>query len=92
MDISNKSDIGVIESGNFFAKLREGNFIFEKFFVAELMPNPGYHLNMTGLFVQAESGNNKIRQDYDLCMLFDTNGDYMEKSANKEVYFKKCGA
>ena len=59
--------------GNFFAKIRDEEFEFSR--VDEFEPT--VKLEIKGLFVQADTGNNYIKKDFDLCMLFDSDGKYL---------------
>lgn len=86
-EIASLRDLQVQESGNFFGKIRNGEFNFE---------NVGdeYKLNVNGLFVQASYGDNQITRKFDLCMLFDSSGSYIERGLNDSTekdYADKCG-
>lgn len=98
--IANETDIGMEEAGNFFKIIRDddkNNFVFKRV-------SAGYLLNVTNLFVQSQSqsgkvlrvffkpayGENEMRRNYNLCMLFGMDGRYLEVSANKNDYLLYC--
>jgi len=66
-EIVDNRDFRIGETGNFFGKIRNGEFKFEK-------SNEGYILEVDGLFVQIEKGANKIRRNFDLRVEFDEKG------------------
>lgn len=68
MEIAASRDIGVQEAGNFFAKIRNNEFSFER-------EGDLYVLNVEKLFVQASYGNNAIKRNFDLNMKFNETGD-----------------
>ncbi|MBM3233061.1 hypothetical protein FJZ18_02755 [Candidatus Pacearchaeota archaeon] len=49
--------------GNFFAKIRTGDFVFEK-------KEKSYILEIKGLFVQSERGANKMKRGFDIIKKF----------------------
>lgn len=53
--------------GNFFGKIRNGEFIFEK-------KDNKYFLKIDGLFVKSELGNSFVRRDFNLEIIFDDDG------------------
>ena len=87
-EIASLRDLQIQESGNFFGKVRNGEFSFENI-------GGEYKLNVSGLFVQAGYGNNQITRKFDLCMLFDSSGSYIERGLNdltEKDYAGKCGS
>ncbi len=84
MEVANRKDYGVQEAGNFFGKIRNSDFEFS------MISGEKYLLKIEGLFVQAEYGFNLIKRNFDLCMLFDKDGNYLGKSSNKEAYLANC--
>jgi len=75
--------------GNFFAKVvREKNFTFENVSAENSIL---YKLSIKQLFIQASSGNSEEIRNFDLCMLFDKDGNYLKELANKELYSVHCG-
>lgn len=86
--LKNLGAVQVAPYGNFF--LRAGDkdnkdLSFEKVVSKEL-----YKLRITGLFVEASFGNNYEKKNFDLCMLFDGNGNYLEELANEGFYNIYC--
>ena len=77
-----KRDIGVIEGGNFFGQIRNDNFTFNGV-------GGDYLLRVDGLFVRSVYGNNEMRRDFDLCLLFDSQGNYIPEILKPEGY-KGC--
>jgi len=71
-------------AGNFFKKIGDGGFYFAK------ETDDLYKLKIEGLFIQASSGNNIGRRDFDMCLLFGKNGNYLKEIANSEVYKVHC--
>ena len=74
-------------ANNLFRQIRDGKFSFEKI-------GEEYRLNVAGLFVQASYGANQITRKFDLCLLFDVDGDYIPKGFNETIdkgYAEKCG-
>jgi hypothetical protein len=57
--------------GNFFAKLRNGEFNFTYL-------DPDYALKIEDLFVQTSSGNTKLIRRFDICQIFNETGDFIE--------------
>ncbi|MBS3076986.1 hypothetical protein J4233_01810 [Candidatus Pacearchaeota archaeon] len=57
--------------GDFFAKLRNGEFKFEK------QADNSYTLKIENIHVQFESGYNKIERNFDICQTFNSNGDFI---------------
>lgn len=74
--------------GNFFSKVREGEFDFSR--VDEFSSIA--RLKIEGLFVLAEEGNNFVRRDFDLCILFNLeDGRHMKEISASDLYFEYCG-
>jgi hypothetical protein len=72
MEIAQERDLQISEAGNFFAKIRTGDFSFEN-------KNGQYMLNMTNLFVQSDKGDmGNMKREFDLCMMFDANGKFVK--------------
>jgi len=65
------------EAGNFFAKLRHGNFSLQK-------SNEFYILQVENLFVQSSSNNNKLIRKFEICQIFNKTGDFISNCENKE--------
>jgi hypothetical protein len=63
---------GIEQAGNFFKKISEGDFAFA-------LTGGEYKLEVKGLFVQSSYGNNEIRRNYDLCLVFGLDGNYLRK-------------
>ncbi len=70
VQIAASKELGVQEAGNFFAKIRNDDFGFE-------MDSEGYRLKVEGLFVQYSYGNNQVKRDFGLCLLFDKDGKFL---------------
>jgi hypothetical protein len=58
-EIAASHDLKWNGAGNFFAKIRTGDFVFEK-------KEEFYLLEIKGLFVQSERGVNKIKREFDV--------------------------
>ena len=58
-------------SGNFFAKLRNGNFTLTE-------KNSLHILEIQDLFVQSEIGANKIVRNFNICFEFDSEGNFVK--------------
>ena len=71
MQIAAGKDVGVLEAGNFFGRIRSGDFSFER-------EGDSYALTVDKLFVQAGYGNNLIRRDFNINMKFNDTGDLIE--------------
>ncbi|MCX8158929.1 MAG: hypothetical protein N3D20_01410 [Candidatus Pacearchaeota archaeon] len=69
--ISKASEINVVEFGNFFARVRNGEFKFEK-------NNGKYVLEIKDLFVEEEFDYNRVTRHFDICMEFDEKGNFLE--------------
>lgn len=80
---SEKSKSGVEEAGNFFRKVNEGDFDFENI-------GGSYRLRMPGIIVQERAGNSEIQRTFDMCMLFDANGNYLSKGVHLGEYNSLC--
>jgi len=61
----------LIDQNNFFAKIRNNQFTFNK-------ENNNYKLKIEDLFIQSELNNNKIKRSFNICMLFDSQGNKIE--------------
>jgi hypothetical protein len=71
MEIAAGRDLEVREAGNFFAKIRTGDFSFDK-------KGTEYALEIRGLFIQSDKeAAGSLRRDFDLCMVFDANGQFL---------------
>ena len=57
--------------GDFFAKLRNGEFKFEK------QADNSYALKIENIHIQFESNYNKIERNFDICQTFNSNGDFI---------------
>jgi hypothetical protein len=68
----NSGDRGVQEAGNFFKEIKDDKFDFK-------LDGVEYKLEVKGLFVQSSYGNNEIRRNYDLCLVFGLDGNYLRK-------------
>jgi len=74
-EIVDKNNPSIIGMGNVFGKMRDNDFNFEK--IAN--SNGGgyyYKLRVQGLFVSASAGENKIKRNFDVCMIFDAEGEF----------------
>jgi hypothetical protein len=58
-------------TGNFFAKLRNNEFTFEK-------KDSGYLLKIQDLFIQSENGANSITKNFSICFEFAKDGDFKD--------------
>jgi len=81
MRIANGKDLGIQEAGNFFGKIRDGDFVFEST-GGDVRPEirqyvQSYKLEIKGLFSRSSYGNNEIKRNYDLCMIFRSDGSYL---------------
>ena len=73
-------------ANNFSAKIGDGEFRFDKL-------DNIYKLVISGLFVQATYGTSQITRKLDLCMLFDSDGKYIEQRFNEtseKKYAEHC--
>jgi len=92
---SNLSADQVAFYGNFFAKVRnESAFNFT--YIGEVNGTNKqkirlYNLKVSGLFIQASFGKNYEMKNFDLCMLFDGNGNYLKELAEEGLYKSYCG-
>jgi len=77
-----KRDIGIVEVGNFFGQIRNDKFTFRGV-------GGDFLLKVEGLFLRPSFGNNEIRRDFDLCLLFDSKGNYIPEISKPEGY-KGC--
>jgi len=77
MGIVDRNNPYILEMGNVFGKIRNEEFSFEK--IAN-RGGGGYYYNLTikGLFVSASAGENKIKRNFDVCMIFDAEGEFKE--------------
>jgi len=66
-----KHNLKLPGAGNFFAKLRNGEFIFKE-------QNSKYRLEIQDLFVQSEIGANKIVRNFNICFEFDSEGNFVK--------------
>lgn len=83
IELAEKKELKVYEGGNFFAKIRNGEFNFEKV-------DEKYVLKIKELFVQARAGNSEMNRPFNLCLVFGKEGNYLERIANAEIYVKNC--
>lgn len=67
MRIANERDLRLEAEGNFFGKIRAGEFEFDK-------QGNEYVLKIDGLFVQSQRGENKIKRNFNVLMRFDMEG------------------
>lgn len=74
MEIAEKRDYRIEETGNFFGKVRNGEFSFD-------MKDRRYILEIKGLFVQAEEWANKIKRNFDMHIEFNDKGEVIKRSA-----------
>ena len=96
-ELADKKDLQVYEAGNFFGKIRSGDFSFNKkdlpfisLYVLKIPEKAETQIDKK-LFVQAEAGNNTMARYFDiLCMIFDVKGVYLEREDNAEVYKVNC--
>ncbi len=58
-------------AGDFYSKTRNSNFKIE------ILNNVNYKIIFEDLFVSSEEGENKIRRNFNLCMEFDLEGNYI---------------
>lgn len=65
-----KQPVRTEEMGNFFAKLRNGNFSLEK-------SEEFYIIQIKDLFVQSSSGNNRLIKKFNICQTFNKTGDFV---------------
>ena len=59
-EIAKNENIGYEGSGNFFVKIEEGAFSFEK------KSAETYHLSVKGVFIELQIGENVIRRNFDI--------------------------
>tara|TARA_Y100000310_G_scaffold242604_1_gene246767 strand:- start:212 stop:727 length:516 start_codon:yes stop_codon:yes gene_type:complete len=78
MEVADKHDLKYLSAGNFFGKIRNGEFNFS-------IVGGEYVLEINDLFVKSEKGRNEIVRDFDLTMRFDSLGELKEK---EKVYKK----
>lgn len=57
------------EEGNFFAKLRNGQFEFYE-------DSETYYLEVNEIYYRIERGNNKIERRFDICIALDKEGNF----------------
>lgn len=62
-EIAKERDLQIESGGNFFGKIRNGEFIFEK-------KGDKYVLEIKDLFVQSERGANKMKRNFDIYLEF----------------------
>ena len=72
VNIAAKKDIRVDNSGNFFGKIRSGEFSFIK-------NGENYVLKIDNLFVQAKRGENTIKRSFNLIVTFNKSGTIISK-------------
>ncbi|MBU0760875.1 MAG: hypothetical protein KJ600_02230 [Nanoarchaeota archaeon] len=70
-DVADSKDLRFPGSGNFFAKLRNGNFTLSE-------KNSFRVLEIQDLFVQSEVGANKIVRNFNICFEFDSEGNFVK--------------
>lgn len=63
-------DLRMTEAGNFFGKIRNNEFSFE-------LLGESYIFKISGLFVQSIERDSSLKRNFDLCMKFDENGDFI---------------
>ncbi|MEM4259165.1 MAG: hypothetical protein QXS38_00160 [Candidatus Pacearchaeota archaeon] len=83
-EVASRKDYSVQEAGNFFGKIRNGEFVFK------MVEGERYLLKVSGLFVRSSYGYNEMKRNFDLCMLFDKNGNYIGKSLAEAAYSANC--
>lgn len=71
MKIANSKDLHLNLAGNFFGKVRNGEFSFEK-------KSEGYFLEVNGVFVSLEREDNIVKRNIALCMVFNEKGEYVK--------------
>ena len=71
MIIAAERELRIESAGNFFGKIRSGDFSFTK-------DGKEYILRVNGLFAQSERGLNKVRRDFDIVIKFDENGNVVK--------------
>lgn len=74
MEIVGERDFRIEEAGNFFGKIRNSEFKFDK-------EEGIFVLDIKGLFVQAEEGASKIKNNFDLHIEFNDKGEVVKRSA-----------
>ena len=73
-EITNNMDLRIEGMGNYFGKVRNNDFKFER-------EGENYVLEVNGLFVQAARGENSIKRNFDIKMKFDKNGELIKSPA-----------
>jgi len=68
-------DISNDDFGNFFGKIRNGEFVFEKV-------GDNYFLEFEKLFVRSVEGQSSIIRNFNLMIEFDGNGTLLDKEIN----------
>lgn len=71
MEIANDKDLRLNLAGNFFGKVRNGEFSFDN-------QEEGYLLKVDGVFVSLEKEDNIVKRNINLCMMFNENGEYVK--------------
>lgn len=85
-------DLGAVQVapyGNFFVQV-ENKDAFSFVDLGEIQKIHLYNLKVSGLSIEASSGNSYEKRNFDLCMLFDKDGNYLEELSNEALYIKYC--
>lgn len=69
-ELVNERDLRIEELGNFFGKIRNDEFSLTK-------ENEEYKLEVNSLFVKSKKGYNEITRNFDICLLFDKEGNFV---------------
>jgi hypothetical protein len=77
MSVANERDLRLGIGGNFFGKIRSGEFRFEKI-------GDEYVLDLEGVVIESEFGRNKIARDFNLVIVFDNGGEIKDTFINKK--------
>ncbi len=69
---ADSKDLAISKAGNFFGKIRNSDYeIYEN--------EDNYELIIVDLFVQTEKGENKIIRNFDICMFFNLQGNFVKE-------------
>ncbi|MEM4271860.1 MAG: hypothetical protein QXD13_02125 [Candidatus Pacearchaeota archaeon] len=68
-----EKNIGLSETGNFFRKVNDNEFKFEK------LTDNLYHFEMAGIIADAGGKESNIIRQFNLCMEFDKNGEFVKR-------------
>jgi len=69
--IAESHDLEVPGQGNFYGEIRNNNFNFG------IGQNQGTTLAVPNLFVISQRGENKITRNFNICLIFDSKGDFV---------------